>query len=212
MNLLPLPNSTVVEYRARSTAHGGNAPPTINSGYGLGVPEPNQTEHHWGRRKRCSEFVLTRDRRVDPLAPERSRSAVLPCDGGRRRISSVSTQWNLRAESRRRWRPGDGFSASQVFSPAHQTKLRSKTMTAAALPLSLSRFVLPVRRQCSHIISLSTMANASFPRMVMEARNPAAGLCSRRMESGPEIPGQKDPGPAAMASAGDQEVVASTKS
>jgi hypothetical protein len=138
MNLLPLPNSTVVEYRARSTAHGGNAPPTINSGYGLGVPEPNQTEHHWGRRKRCSEFVLTRDRRVDPPAPERSRSAVLPCDGGRHRISSVSTQWNLRAESRRRWRPGDGFSASQVFSPAHQTKLWSETTTAAALPLSLS--------------------------------------------------------------------------
>jgi hypothetical protein len=46
MNSSPLPISTVVEYRARSTAHGGNAPPTINSGYGLGVPEPNQTEHH----------------------------------------------------------------------------------------------------------------------------------------------------------------------
>ena len=57
--------------------------------------------------------------------------------------------------------------------------------------------------QCGHIISLSTMANASFPHMVMEARNPAAGLCSRRMESGPEILGWEDPGPAAIVPAGD---------
>jgi hypothetical protein len=43
------------------------------------------------------------------------RNSSLRCEGGRRRTSSVSTQWNLRAESRRKWRPSDGFRLPRCF-------------------------------------------------------------------------------------------------
>jgi hypothetical protein len=93
----------------------------------------------------------------------------------------------------------------------HGPKLTPSDGTACGFSFPLDSF-FQYDGQCGHIISLSTMANASFPHMVMEARNPATGLCSRRMEFGPEIPGRENPGLAAMASAGDQEVVASTES
>ena len=73
-----------------------------------------------------AEGVMTPNRGL----PRAADSTILPCHGGRRRTSSVLTQWNLRAESWRRWRPGDVFSASHT----NGTTALATSMGGSALP------------------------------------------------------------------------------
>jgi hypothetical protein len=73
-----------------------------------------------------AEGVMTPNRGL----PRAADSTILPCHGGRRRTSSVLTQWNLRAESWRRWRPGDVFSTSHT----NGTTALATSMGGSALP------------------------------------------------------------------------------
>jgi hypothetical protein len=72
-----------------------------------------------------AEGVMTPNRGL----PRAADSTILPCHEGRR-TSSVLTQWNMRAESWRRWRPDDVFSASHT----NGTMALAASMGGGALP------------------------------------------------------------------------------
>jgi hypothetical protein len=104
--------------------------------------------------------------------PRAADSTILPCHGGRRRTSSVLTQWNLRAKSWRRWRPGDVFSASHT----NGTTTLAASMGGGALP---SIAVADDCRSAEKTLSLPLAPLFLGDKVVEQKAAPIGGLYHR---------------------------------